>query len=419
LEERYVFPDLGRECGEHLKAKLGAGVFNGLNDRESFARVLTSELQNVSHDKHMRVRAMLMGGQVDGPSNPLLDRRKMLRETAADNFGFARAEIMEGNVGYLEITGFPPIVRSRPTTAAAMKFLEMTDALIIDLRRNGGGNPDAIQFICSYFFGTKTHLNSLYWREGNRTQEFWTLDSIDGPRRPNLPIFVLTSHRTFSGGEEFAYNLKTRKRATLIGETTGGGANPGEFFPLGFQIGMFVPTGRAINPVTGDNWEGKGVEPDIKSDSARALEIGYEKAKRAAAERRHEDETRDAVALDTLQQHLTEASRLLTQKNEEEARKCVTSALDEGRSAGLLDENTINDLGYDYLGQEKYDLAIEVFSYNVRSFPGSWNVYDSVGEAYMKRGARKLAIDNYRKSLSLNPQNEGARNALKSMGVNE
>jgi C-terminal processing protease CtpA/Prc len=163
---------------------------------------------------------------------------------------------MDGNVGDLEITRFPPVELGRPTAVAAMKFLENVDALIIDIRHNGAGNPSTIQLVCSHFFGEKTHLYSLYGRERNRTQEFWTLDSIGGKRRPDLPLFVLTSRHTFSGGEEFAYNLKTGKRATLIGETTGGGANPGMFFPLNPPIGMLVPTGRAINPVPGDNREG-------------------------------------------------------------------------------------------------------------------------------------------------------------------
>lgn len=419
LEERYVFPDVGKKCGDHINAKLAAGAFAHLNDPETFARRLTEELQSVSNDRHMRVSARQMGGSADGPVDPTIQRHRMMRAFAERNFGFARAEVMEENVGYLELTGFPPVERARATAVAAMRFLENVDALIIDLRRNGGGNPSTIQFITSYFFGTRTHLNSLYWREGNRVEEFWTLDSVEGKRRPDLSLFVLTSRYTFSGGEEFAYNLKTRKRALLIGETTGGGANPGGFFQLDPPFGMFIPTGRAVNPVTQDNWEGKGVEPDVRADSAQALAVAYAKAKVAAAERRKAEEAQVLVLLHGLQEKLEESERLIAAGKPTDARALVARALDDGRAGGVMDELSINDVGYRFLQEKKYDVAVEVFDYNARAYPESWNVYDSLGEAYLKRGDTKPAIENYRRSLQLNPENAGARAALRSMGVTE
>ncbi|MDJ0764442.1 MAG: S41 family peptidase [Myxococcota bacterium] len=122
----------------------------------------------------------------------------------------------------------------------------------------------------------------MYWRAGDRTEEFWTLDEIDGKKRPDVPVFVLTSDRTFSGAEEFTYNLQTRKRATIVGETTGGGANPGEVFDISPHLGIFVSTGKAINPVTKTNWEGIGVKPDVEVDAEHALEKATALAKRAA-----------------------------------------------------------------------------------------------------------------------------------------
>ena len=419
LEERYVFPDIGKKCGDHIRAQLAEGAFADLTDPGVFARKLTEELQSVSHDKHMRVSARQMGGAAGRSVDPVVQRHRMTRSMAERNFGIARAEVMEDNVGYLELTGFPPVELTRPTAVAAMKFLENVDALIIDLRRNGGGSPSSIQFITSYFFGTRTHLNSLYWREGNRTEEFWTLDSIEGKRRPDLPLFVLTSGYTFSGGEEFAYNLKTRKRATLIGQTTGGGANPGAFFMLDPPVGMFIPTGRAINPVTGDNWEGKGVEPDVKADSAQALDVAYAQAKVAAEEQRTAEEQRILATMEGLERQLDGAEKLLAVGKSEEAASVVKAALDEGRAGGVMDELGINDLGYRYLQANKHGMALEVFGYNVRAFPDSWNVYDSLGEAYLKKGDKAKAIENYRRSLKLNPDNSGARAALRGMGVTE
>jgi C-terminal processing protease CtpA/Prc len=161
-----------------------------------------------------------------------------------------------------------------------MGFLANTDALIVDLRRNGGGRPEMVALLSSYLFDERTHLNDLYWREGNRTDEFWTNATVAGPRYGGKkPVFVLTSKRTFSGAEEFAYNLKALKRATIVGETSGGGAHPGDMQKIADGFAMFVPTGRAINPVTKTNWEGVGVEPDVVVPADQALD----KAKELAA----------------------------------------------------------------------------------------------------------------------------------------
>ena len=135
-----------------------------------------------------------------------------------------------------------------------------------------GGNPAMVALICSYLFGPEpVHLNDLYWREGNKTEEFWTRKEVAGKRYLNKDVYVLTSKRTFSGAEEFSYNLKNLKRATIIGETTGGGAHPGGGFRISEHFGMFVPTGRAISPITKTNWEGTGVTPDISVPANQAL----------------------------------------------------------------------------------------------------------------------------------------------------
>jgi C-terminal processing protease CtpA/Prc len=175
-------------------------------------------------------------------------------------------------VGYLKFDMFAPPELCGPTAAAAMNFLAGTRALIIDLRENGGGAPRMVTYLSSYLFATRTHLNDLWTRRTDRTEEFWTLDSVPGRRFGGAkPVYVLTSAQTFSGAEEFAYNLKTLKRATVVGETTGGGAHPvrGQRIDEHFMIG--VPFARAINPITHTNWEGVGVEPDVKVPASEAL----------------------------------------------------------------------------------------------------------------------------------------------------
>jgi len=195
------------------------------------------------------------------------------------NCAFEKVELLPANIGYLKFNGFLDPEICGPTATAAMSFLAHVDALIIDLRSNGGGSPEMVAYICSYLFAERTHLNDLYNRKEDKTAEFWTRE-VPGPRLAKQPVFVLTSKRTFSGAEEFTYNLKNLKRATVIGETTGGGAHPvsGHRIDDHFMIG--VPFARAINPITKTNWEGTGVEPDIKVPASEALDV----AKKMAAE---------------------------------------------------------------------------------------------------------------------------------------
>ena len=157
------------------------------------------------------------------------------------------------------------------TAVAAMNFLSNVDAIIFDLRENGGGDPKMIALISTYLFGKRTHLNDLWERKGDATDQYWTLPYVPGKRLEDKPVCVLTSKQTFSGAEEFSYNLKNLKRATLVGETTGGGAHPvsGHRIDDHFMIG--VPFARAINPISKTNWEGKGVEPDVKVTASDAL----------------------------------------------------------------------------------------------------------------------------------------------------
>ena len=159
-----------------------------------------------------------------------------------------------------------------------MNFVANTEALIFDLRQNGGGDPEMVAHICSYLFGDRpVHLNDLYWRKQNKTDEFWTKPAV-AAKKFSGDVYILTSSRTFSGAEEFSYDLKNLKRALVIGETTGGGAHPGGVARLSDHFGVFVPVGRAISPITKTNWEGTGVEPDVKVPKELPLKTAYSMA---------------------------------------------------------------------------------------------------------------------------------------------
>ena len=162
------------------------------------------------------------------------------------------------------------------TASAAMNFLSNTDALLIDLRENGGGSPLMIQMISSYLFESyEEHLNSFFYRPADETRQFWTLPYVPGKKIPDIPVFVLTSNRTFSAAEEFTYNLKNMERATIVGDTTGGGAHPIDRIELNNNFGVSIPIGRAVNPITNTNWEGTGIEPHVVCDIAKAKDVAY------------------------------------------------------------------------------------------------------------------------------------------------
>ena len=262
LEKSYVYPEVATRMGKDLRSRLLAGDYATADARE-LAKTLTRDLQAVSRDKHLRVVLA---------SEHAARMQKMAAPTG--NHGIGKHEILPGNIGYLEVTSFlgrGPAVDA--AIAKAMTALAGADALIVDVRANGGGSPHTVARLSSYLFERPTHLNSLYWRERDRTDEFWTTAEVDGKRfGQTKPVYVLTSPKTFSGAEEFSYNLKNLKRATLVGERTGGGAHPGGVHKLNDRFSIFVPTGRAISPVTGTNWEGTGVVPDVEVPAAEALE---------------------------------------------------------------------------------------------------------------------------------------------------
>jgi C-terminal processing protease CtpA/Prc len=259
---------------QSIRERVSKKEYDQVTSAKEFASKLTNDLQAVSNDKHLRVRYSNRAIPERGPRREPTaeEREENKRELTWMNHGFSKVERLPGNIGYVEFRNFLDPDLGAETVAAAMNFVNGTDALIFDMRGNGGGDPAMVALVCSYLFGPEpVHLNDLYWREGNRTDEFWTKKEVLGKRYLNRDVYVLTSNRTFSGAEEFTYNLKNLKRATIIGETTGGGAHPGGGFRITENFGMFVPTGRAISPITKTNWEGTGVTPDVAVPADQAL----------------------------------------------------------------------------------------------------------------------------------------------------
>ena len=276
LSESYVFPEVAKAMEISIRDRMAKGEYDQIASSRTFAETLTKDLQAISKDKHLRVRYSHEPLPERQPrAEPTAEQREQeRRDLSWMNYGFEKVERLRGNTGYISFRGFMGPELGADAVASAMNFVANTDALIIDLRSNGGGDPEMVALICSYLFGPEpVHLNDLYWREGNRTQEFWTRKEVAGKRYLNKDVYVLTSKYTFSGAEEFTYNLKNLKRATIIGETTGGGAHPGAGFRINAHFNMFVPTGRAISPITKTNWEGTGVKPDVEVPADQALTV--------------------------------------------------------------------------------------------------------------------------------------------------
>jgi hypothetical protein len=314
LGEKYVFPEKGNEAVAAVRDRQKRGDYAAVTTGQALAKALTTDINQVLKDAHFRVRFSLdklpEREKAEKPSAEEL--AKLRKRELALNGGFDKVERLPGNIGYIEFRGFMDEEAGAETVAAAMNFVANTDALIIDLRQNGGGNPAMVALICSYLFGPEpVHLNDLYWREGNRTDEFWTRKEVAGRRYLGKDVYVLTSHYTFSGAEEFSYNLKNLKRATIVGETTGGGAHPGGGFRLSEHFRMFVPTGRAISPITKTNWEGTGVEPDLKVAADLALKTAHLSALKKSVVNIKEPDFKSGVQglIEKLQKELDEAPK--------------------------------------------------------------------------------------------------------------
>jgi hypothetical protein len=283
LKSNYVFPEVAEKMTSQLKSNLKKGTYNTITDPQVFASTLTKDLQAISHDKHLRVlynpERIAAQERVHTAEDSIKFMENRVNRMKYQNFGFKEVEILDGNIGYLDLRAFMDTEYASETAVAAMNLLSNTDVIIIDLRQNGGGSPSMIQLITSYLYRSEPiHLNNFYWRPTDSNTQTWTLPHVPGKRNPDAKVYVLTSSGTFSAAEEFSYNLKNLERATLIGETTGGGAHPGGTVNASEGFMLWTPSGRAINPITNTNWEGTGVVPHIKVKADKALATAEMKA---------------------------------------------------------------------------------------------------------------------------------------------
>lgn len=401
MNDFYVFPEVAKQTEEHLLAQWKEGHFDQFKDDESFASALTESVQAINKDKHMRIWVNPpYEAQPNTPERRVEERLDRMERSRRGSYGFNNVEILEGNIGYLDLRGFAGLENAQASADAAMQLMARTDAVIFDLSKNGGGSPRMVQYLCSYFFDQEVHLNSLYWREGAETEEFWSLKEVGGTKMPDVPLFIITSDRTFSGAEEFSYNMQTQKRATLVGQTTRGGANPGRSRSINDNLTVFIPVGRAINPITKTNWEGVGVVPEIVTTPEEALAKTHELAQVAAEAYRAETKEKYKQLFADLNSKL---DYYTAGQSEEEILEQLTIC----QEAGLLGEGDVNMLGYEYLLEHKKpQIAESIFRANTLLYPNSANVFDSYAEALMMRGDLAASVENYQKAVDVAKENE-------------
>ncbi|MFF2039021.1 S41 family peptidase [Kitasatospora sp. NPDC058170] len=268
--ENYVFPDAAGQLAALLRRRSAEGSYRAETAQE-LAEAVTADLQSVNGDLHLSLKYHAVPVPPEQGAAALADMR---RKFDASLGGVPRVELLDGGVAVLELAPliFPLDWAAQPL-AAALSLVAPARALVLDLRGNAGGDPDTVAFICGYLLDGRTHLNTMVSRQGEVAEQSWTPPFVPGARfGGSKPLYVLTSGKTFSAGEELAYDLQQLGRAEVVGETTRGGAHPRDGWTVHPHLELSVPIARAVNPVSGTNWEGVGVRPDVPCEAETALD---------------------------------------------------------------------------------------------------------------------------------------------------
>jgi len=273
LTEHYIFPEIAEQLAGLLQRRLAEGAYD-VDDVEELARLVTADLQSVNGDRHLSLK--YHADRVP-PKQGAAALASMRRDFDTSLGGAPRLELLDGGVAVLELAPMLfPLEWAAEPLSAALTLASRAQALIVDLRANRGGDPDTVAFVCSYLLDKRTHLNTMHWHGDERAEQSWSLPHVPGARfGGSKPLYVLSSGQTFSAAEELAYDLQQLGRAAVVGERTRGGAHPRDGWTVHPHLEATVPVGRAVNPVSGTNWEGTGVQPDIPCAAADSLDHAH------------------------------------------------------------------------------------------------------------------------------------------------
>lgn len=279
----YLDADTGQLIADRIRQRAASGAYDGITDPYRFAELASADLRAVNGDKHLSLQfdpdahadhvgldgIHMAGG--DGPTPPEVEA-----EERRDHYGIGRLDVLPGNVGYLDLRSFAQSQAAHDAIVIALRYLESTDAIIIDLRRNGGGSGEMSNFLISHFTGADSVLSlRIVNRSAHETIDRWTMAKVPGPRRPEVPLYLLTGGNTASGAEDFAFVLHNLGRATLIGDRTAGAGHNVAFVDAGHGFVTAISFTRVSDPRTGREWERVGIQPDVQTDVERALDVAH------------------------------------------------------------------------------------------------------------------------------------------------
>jgi C-terminal processing protease CtpA/Prc len=268
LNNKYVFPELAKQMAKTLKSKIEIGEYSTFSLSQELASQIERDLFLISNDKHLHLVFQKPKNQ-EKPKSPFEKKKG----ESDDNFGFKKVEILPGNIGYLKIDRMALEREAIKTAANCLKQISSTKALIFDLRDNRGGASGMVVFLCSYLFDKPIHLYSMFNRLTNETKDVWTFSDLPGKKLgEDVPVYILTSSKTFSAAEGFVYSLKHHQRALVVGERTGRGAHPMIWTQLPYNFMLCIPFARIIHPKTKTDWEKNGVIPHQEISAGQALE---------------------------------------------------------------------------------------------------------------------------------------------------
>ncbi len=371
LNTTYVNLELSNKMIDELNLNLKSKKYQDIVDPTEFSKEVTQDLQKISKDLHLKVRfePKRIAQKKRVISKEMnLKREKMMGDRMAEiNYGFTEIKILNGNIGYLNLRLFADIKYAEEAVTAAMNFLSNANAIIIDLRTNRGGVPSMMQLLASYFLKEETVLlSNFYERKTDTKTQLYSFATLKGKRSTNKPVYILTSKNTFSAAEAFTYTLKHLEKAIVVGEITKGGANRTKRVNLNNEFTISIPYIESIHPVTKTNWEGKGVQPNIKTSERNAFVKAY---------------------IDAIDKTITNNKK-----------------------------NILNKVGYTFLQEKSIDNAIVVFKENTKLFPNDANTWDSLGEAYFTKRDKKNALKSYKKALELDPNLKSAKTMIEKLG---
>jgi len=412
VETKYVLADKAKDFADEFKAKCASGAYNSFTVAKDFAEKVTADLVAITHDKHLNFRVMVPSDVGEKAAGSLHHPVRYFRLRAKENAGFYKLEWIEPRVGYVDLRRFYSFDQAKDMAIAAMTFLANARAIIIDVRENGGGSGD---YLSSYFLPYPTQLSGSYSRQTGSLTEFWTRRDIGMEPRLDVPLFILTGPNTFSASESFAYDMQSRKRATLVGEPTKGGAHSVDVFGIDDQFEFYISTERAVSPVTGGNWEGAGVIPDIRVPAAAALDAAVIEAKKAAEAYGRDQDAGLKKAVEGMQTLADNAAGLCREGKNAASDAALDSLFKIARREGMISQFFLEVFAYNFQSPQDEQMLLAILKKNVELFPESFTACELLASVYAARGNEELALRYFERVLELDPGNRNATTMIKEL----